>query len=86
MHTLVVVSDTIKKPFFSSVDTTYEENANREADRYISMYSDGSADLETVPGSWESLLSPQTQKAHEVLYHGVTNQSSKDLYRPICFI
>ena len=78
MHTLVVVSDAIKKLFFSSVETTYEENANRAADRYISVYSDGSADLETVPGSWESLLSPQTQKAHEVLYHGVTNQSSKE--------
>lgn len=78
MHTLVVVSDAIKKLFFSSVETTYEENANRDADRYLSVYSDGSADLETVPGSWESLLSPQTQKAHEVLYHGVTNQSSKE--------
>lgn len=53
-------------------------NAGRDADRYISVYSDGSADLETVPGSLESLLSPQTQKAHEVLYHGVTNQSSKE--------
>ncbi|ERN02512.1 hypothetical protein AMTR_s00083p00050770 [Amborella trichopoda] len=44
-------------------------NAGRDADIHISVYSDGSVDLETVPGSLESLLSPQTQKAHEVLYH-----------------
>lgn len=31
MHALVVVSDAIKKPFFSSVETTYEEDANRDA-------------------------------------------------------
>ena len=32
MHTLVVVSDAIKKPFFSSGETTYDEDANRDAE------------------------------------------------------
>ena len=45
MHALVVVSDAIKKPFFSSVETTYEEDANRDAEVPLGVEGAGAVNM-----------------------------------------
>ena len=50
MHALVVVSDAIKKPFFSSVDTTYEEDANRDAEVPVGVGGAGAVNMTLAEG------------------------------------
>lgn len=48
---LVVVSDAIKKPFFfSSVDTTYEEDANRDAEVPVGVGGAGAVNMTLAEG------------------------------------
>lgn len=51
MHALVVVSDAIKKPFFqASVDTTYEEDANRDAEVPVGVGGAGAVNMTLAEG------------------------------------
>lgn len=50
MHALVVVSDAIKKLFFSSVDTTYEEDANRDAEVPVGVGGAGAVNMTFAEG------------------------------------
>ncbi len=45
MHALFLVSYSIKKPFFSSVETTYEEDANRDAEVPVGVGGAGAVNM-----------------------------------------
>jgi hypothetical protein len=52
MHALVVVSDAIKKKafFFSSGETTYEEDANRDAEVPVGVGGAGAVNMTLAKG------------------------------------